>query len=317
MASSRASKPAARRRRQAQSARARGHKAAPQRPKPKPKAPAKPKAKTQGRKAPVKPKARPKVKNKSARPKKAAARSEARVSRTLTVAVVVATLVLGIAAAYFFWFRDSSFVLVEKVTVEGMEGPEAEAVTAALTRAGSKMTTLHVDEDELATSVSRYATVVSVDATTDFPHGLTVEVESRPPVVSVTDGGPPVPAAADGTLLKGVENTSGVPTVNVGEMPANGKLAGEPLEVVQVAGAAPEPLRPLIDGISRGDGDAIEVELEGGIPVIFGDAGEVEEKWAAVAAILANPQVKTLTHLDVRVPERPAIGGAAPPEKEK
>ncbi|HYH62963.1 MAG TPA: FtsQ-type POTRA domain-containing protein, partial [Solirubrobacterales bacterium] len=139
----------------------------------------------------------------------------------------MATLTLGLAAAYFFWFRDSSFVLVEKVTVAGMEGPEAEAVTAALTRTGSKMTTLNVDEDELATAVSRYPTVASVDADADFPHGLTVQVESRPPVVSLTDGGPPVAAAADGTLLRGVEGASeGVPTVNVDDLPATGKLTG-------------------------------------------------------------------------------------------
>ena len=63
------------------------------------------------------------------------------------------------------------------------------------------------------------------------------------------------------------------------------------------------------------EGDGIQVTLEGGIPVNFGDSDAAEEKWAAVSAILANPQVKTLTHLDVRVPERPSIGGAAPATK--
>ena len=323
MASSRASTPAARRRQRAQSARVRGQKA-PQRAKPKPKSPAKPKPKAQKQKTPAKPKPKPKpkpkvkAKAKATRPKQTAKTPKTLLSRTLTVAAVVAVLSLGLAAAYFFWFRDSSFVLVEKVTVEGTEGPEAEAVTAALTRAGSEMTTLNVDEEELAAAVSRYPTVVSVDADADLPHGLTVNVESRPPVVSVTDGGPPVSVAADGTLLRGVESSPGsVPTVNVGEVPASGKIAGDSLEIVEVAGAAPEPLRPLIADISRDGAGAIEVELEGGFPVTFGDASQAEGKWAAVAAILADPQVKTLTHLDVRVPERPAIGGAAPPIKER
>ena len=213
MASSRASTPAARRRKQAQSARVRGHKPlrnAKRSPSLQAKAEAEgtgqAQAKAQKAKSPPKP--RVKSKAKPPRPKRAPARPRSLISRTLTIAAVVATLALGLAAAYFFWFRDSSFVLVEKVTVEGMEGPEAEAVTAALTRAGSEMTTLNVDEDELATAVSRYPTVVSVDADADFPHGLTVQVESRPPVVSLTDGGPPVAAAADGTLLRGVEGAS-------------------------------------------------------------------------------------------------------------
>ena len=208
----------------------------------------------------------------------------------------MATLTLGLAAAYFFWFRDSSFVLVEKVTVEGMEGPEAEAVTAALTRAGSEMTTLNVDEGELASAISRYPTGASVHADADFPHGLTVEVQSRPPVVSLTDGGPPVAAAADGTLLRGVEGASeGVPTVSVDELPASGKLSGESLDLAQVAGSAPAPLRPLIDDISHAGPGVIKIELEGGIPVDFGDANQADEKWAAISAVLANPKVKTLT----------------------
>ena len=35
------------------------------------------------------------------------------------------------------------------------------------------------------------------------------------------------------------------------------------------------------------------------------------EKWAAAAAVLADPKLDSLTSLDVRVPERPAAGGAA------
>ena len=174
MASSRASTPAARRRQQAQSARVRGQKA-PQRAKPKPKSPAKPKPKAQKQKTPAKPKPKPKPKVKAkAKARAAEAERRRRLPRPSSRAPSPwprswPSSHLGLAAAYFFWFRDSSFVLVEKVTVEGMEGPEAEAVTAALTRAGSEMTTLNVDEEELATAVSRYPTVVSVDADADLP----------------------------------------------------------------------------------------------------------------------------------------------------
>lgn len=234
----------------------------------------------------------------------------------ITIALVVVAAVLALTAAYLLWFRDSSFVAVEKVTVVGMDGPESEAVTDALTRASQKMTTLHVDESELASAVSRFPTVVAIQTDSNFPHGLTVEVTSRPPVVSISDGGPPVPVAADGTLLNGVEAPEGsLPALSVESLPAKGKLSGEYLELTQVAGAAPEPLRPLIDVLSGTGEDGIEVTLDGGIPVAFGEPEQAEAKWDAVAAILANPRVKTLTHLDVRVPERPSIGGAAPPSK--
>jgi len=281
------------------------------------KTPAKPKA-TRAKGTPTpKPKSPPKSRPKAVRPKTANAGPQASLSRSLTLAFVVASVTVGLAAAYLFWFRDSSFVMVEKVAVEGIEGPEAEEVTAALTRAGQKMTTLHVDESELATAVSRFPTVVAIEAEADFPHALAIEVTSRPPVLSVSDGGSPVAVSADGMLLHGVEVPEGtLPTLDVDSIPVKGELTGEPLALATVAGAAPDPMRPLIEGLSFSE-DGIEVVLEGEIPVKFGDPGDEEAKWASVAAVLANPQVKTLTHLDVRVPERPSIGGAAPPATEE
>ncbi len=313
MASSRASTSAVRRRSKAKSApRTRA--------KPKPKKSLKPKsAKPKPKKslkptsAKPKPKKPPKRKIARPRPKTAKPAPPAGISRALTIALAVASATIALAVAYLFWFRDSSFVAVEKVTVEGTEGPEAEEVREALTRAGQNMTTLHVDEGELVTAVSRFPTVVAIRAEPDFPHALTIQVTSRPPVVSVSDGGPPVTVAEDGTLLHGVEAAEGsLPALEVDSVPAKGKLTGEPLALAAVAGAAPDPLRPLIEGLSFSEA-GIEVVLEGEIPVKFGDPDEAEAKWGSVAAVLANPQVKTLTHLDVRVPERPSIGGAAKP----
>jgi cell division septal protein FtsQ len=195
-----------------------------------------------------------------------------------------------------------------------MAGPETAAVTKALTVNGEKMSTLDVDERELATAVSRYSTVVSIQTETDFPHGLAVHVVSRPPVMNATDGDRSVPVAADGTLLPAVDTAGAdIPNVDVADLPGSGKLAGDSLEVATVAGAAPAPLLPLIEGITVEGESGMEITLKGDIPVIFGDSGQATEKWAAVSAVLANPKVKTLTHLDVRVPERPSIGGAAPP----
>ena len=261
-------------------------------------------------------KARSKAKSTSRSPRASSATPGYGKSRVLTAAIVVGIIAAGLAAAYWFWFKDSSFVAVEKVTVEGIEGPEAAAVSEALTRSGEKMSTLNVDEAELAAAVSGFPTVVAIQAKTDFPHGLTVEVTGRPPVLTASDGGPAIPVAADGTLLHGVDTSdAGLPDIRVESLPAQGGLEGEPLALAKVAGAAPEPLRPLIEGLTVNAGDGIEVTLKGGIPVKFGDPDSAGAKWTAVSAILANPQVKTFTYLDVRVPARPSIGGAAPAEK--
>ena len=53
--------------------------------------------------------------------------------------------------------------------------------------------------------------------------------------------------------------------------------------------------------------------MRGGIPIRFGTSELAARKWAAAAAVLADPKTETLTYVDVRVPERPALGGAATP----
>ena len=264
--------------------------------------------------------ARPKIsKAASTKPKRRPTSSAPRrpfAARALTIALVVGALAVGLTAAYFLWFRDSGFVAVEQVTVEGIEGPEAPQVTEALTKSAREMTTLNLDEAQLARAVSEFPTVVAIQAEPDFPHGLAIEVTGRPPVLTVSDGGPAVPVSGDGTILRGVAvSEAGLPAIQVESLPVKGGLEGEPLALARAAGAAPGPLRPLIEELAVEPGEGIEVTLEGGLPVKLGDPDALEEKWAAVAAVLANPQVKTLTHLDVRVPERPSIGGAAPAPK--
>jgi hypothetical protein len=54
------------------------------------------------------------------------------------------------------------------------------------------------------------------------------------------------------------------------------------------------------------------VTLRGDVPVYFGGGDDATDKWAAAAAVLADPSVDSFTYLDVRVADRPALGGAAP-----
>lgn len=227
--------------------------------------------------------------------------------------LAVAAALVCVAGAYWFWFRDSSFVAVERVTVEGVSGPGSEAVSAALTEAARTMTTLHVREDELEEAVAGLPTVVSVSADPDFPHGLAIRVVDRPPAMLATAEGRELPVAGDGTVLPGLDvGDTPLPKVGVAKLPSRGALEGTDLELARVAGGAPEALRELIEELSFDRSNGVEVVLEGGVPVYFGTGERAPEKWAAVAAILADPQVETLTYLDVRVPERPALGGAAP-----
>jgi cell division protein FtsQ len=224
--------------------------------------------------------------------------------------ILVAVIAGALAITYFAWFRHSSFVAVEKVKVEGVSAADRGRVTAALTDAAKGMSTLDVDTGKLASAVSGFPTVASVTANPSFPHGLTVDVVERTPVLVASDGDRRVPVAADGSLLPGVDvGGSNLPVLKVDQLPSGGRLGGEALDETHVVAAAPKPLAPLIEGIESTHAYGTVVALHPGIALRFGSPSRSTQKWAAAAAVLADPKVTSLGYVDVRVPSRPAIGG--------
>jgi cell division protein FtsQ len=223
---------------------------------------------------------------------------------------VLPLLIAGaLALAYFGWFRDSSLVAVRDVKIEGVSAERARVV-AALTDAARGMTTLHVEADRLAAAVQRFPTVASVSADPSFPHGLTIEVTERKPVLVASDGDREAPVAADGSLLPGLRvHGRRLPVLALdAPLPTAGKLSGDPLDEALVIGAAPAPLRPLIATATASSDYGLVVTLRDGIELRFGEANRAGAKWAAVAAILADPKLTGLSYVNVRVPERPAVG---------
>jgi cell division protein FtsQ len=224
--------------------------------------------------------------------------------------VLVAIVAGALAITYFAWFRHSSFVAVENVKVEGVTAADRDRVTAALTDAARGMSTLDVDASKLASAVSGFPTVASVTADASFPHGLTVHVIERNPVLVASDGNRQVPVAADGSLLPGVDVTGAhLPVLTVDQIPTSGSLGGEALDQAHVVAAAPKPLASLVEGIATTHSYGVVITLQGGFDLRFGPPTNPTQKWAAAAAVLADPKVTSLRYVDVRVPSRPAIGG--------
>jgi len=227
--------------------------------------------------------------------------------RRLAALLALAAL---LTAGYMLWFRDSSLVAVKEVQVEGLSSVSDPAVADALQRAARDMTTLHVDLDELAAAVRRYPTVKALSVSPGFPNSLTITVEERRPVAVAGDSETPV--AADGTLLPGVDVDSGrLPAIEAAVGDDSPALDETGSAQAAVLGAVPEPLRELVDGADF-TADGVEVTLSGGISLLFGDGSRAGAKWAAAARILADPGLNALDYIDLRVPDRPAVGGAAP-----
>ncbi len=200
--------------------------------------------------------------------------------------------------------------------MEGARSSDRAPIVAALTRAAHGMTTLHVQTDRLRSAVSGLPTVASVSADPSFPHGLTIQVTERRPALVASDGDRKVPVAADGSLLGGVKVAGPLPELPVESLPGAGRLDGEALAEALTIGAAPAPLRPLIDGVAVTSQYGVVVTMRGGIQLRFGNGGNREAKWGAAAAVLADRGLTTLTYVDVRVPQRPAAGGSSNPTPE-
>jgi len=200
---------------------------------------------------------------------------------------------------------------VDEVRITGLGSPQTAEIRAALTAAAQDMSTLHVREELLRTAVARYPIVADVRATGDFPGLLMVQVAEHLPVAAVQVGGRTIAVAGDGTLLRGV-TVGALATIAVKAPPA-GRTLRDPLARAQVRilAAAPAALRARVTRMSTG-ARGLQAHLKDGPVVAFGAPDRLAAKWAALAAVIADPSSAGATMIDVTVPESPAAAGLEP-----
>ena len=219
----------------------------------------------------------------------------------------LALAVVGIGLGWL-WFRDSSFARVERVVVYGSSSSERADVRKALERAGAGMSTLHVDEETLETTVEPYSSVAGLRVRPDFPHALRIEVLEHAAVARVQAGATSVAATGGGRLLNGVR-ADDVPTITSSGPVIDGRVTDRrTLGALAVAAAAPARLRARSERVwfgSRG----MTLDLDDGPALLFGSAQDAAAKWRAAARVLAEPSAAGATYLDLRVPDVVAAGG--------
>ncbi len=221
--------------------------------------------------------------------------------------LIVALIVLAaLAAAYVFWFRDSSFVQIETVNVTGAN--VAPGVEEELSSAATGLSTLHLDRGAIEAAVADNPAVVALKIQTDFPHAVTIDVESRTPAGWLdVDGGTLI--SADGTVLgTGVDRPDGVPEIAGSGDAIAERATGAELASARVLGAVPAPLQEQVVKATVDDQHGVVVALNGGIELRFGSPGAADQKWRAAAAVLADPKLTSAVYIDLSVPSRPVVG---------
>jgi cell division protein FtsQ len=204
--------------------------------------------------------------------------------------------------------------------VRGLEGPQAQAIEAALDGAASHMSTLAVNSAALRAAVASFPVVRSVSAIPSFPHGLRIEVIEQLPVAALTIAGQRTALAADGVVLGPGLITGSLPALSEGQgiVPQVGRhvQGASLLAELVILGAEPQPLARFDARMFTGSkGEGLTVAMRDGLLVYFGDATHPHAKWLSLARVLADPSSADASYIDVRVPERPAAGfpaGAGP-----
>jgi cell division septal protein FtsQ len=236
-----------------------------------------------------------------------------RISRRAVTKCVLALIVLaGVGAGGWFWFRGSSLVAVNHVEISGVRGAQGAEIEQALRSAAENMTTLEFNVTQLQALDRTYPEIVSVTATTHFPHRVSIHVVERLPIGVVAVGGQELTVARDGALLgdAGIRARS-LPVIETATPPSGSRLeSADGLPEAEVLGAAPARLRGEIEKVSSNATDGVVISFRAGPSVYFGSASEVAAKWAAAIAVLANPRSAGACYIDVSVPLRPAAGAS-------
>ena len=240
----------------------------------------------------------------------AIARSRERRRRRLVIWIAgLLILASALFAGYTFWFKDSAFVEISNLTVQGVSTStdEGKQIEGAVKLAMDQMTTLDVKQSVLDEELSRFPRVASATIETKFPHSATVTVRERGDGSVFGSGSQALLIATDGTVLGSPgDQVDSLPLIGVGDRPTGARLEGRALNQALVLGAVPKEIQGSV--VQSGYGpDGVKVVMSNGMTLIFGDATQATQKWRAAAAVIADAGVPSSSYVDLTVPRRPAV----------
>lgn len=215
------------------------------------------------------------------------------------VAAVLLVLLLAFGSLWLVFF--SSFLAVEAVDVEG-----AETLTADEVRAAAAVPTgeplARVDLDAIRARVEALAVVRAAVVTRHWPDGVTVAIEERVAIATVSVGGRIRGMDAEGVLFRDYRRA---PTTlpQVRTSPETGSDALR--EGALVVAALPDDIAARTDHVQLETVDRITLVLRDGRTVLWGSAEKSEEKAEVLAALLTH----RAQSYDVSVPEQPTTSG--------
>jgi cell division protein FtsQ len=230
-----------------------------------------------------------------------------RLGLRVRVAIAVAVVVALLGGAWL-WVRGSSLVAVRRVSIVGVYGPDAGRIRSALRLAALNMTTLDVHLGQLRMAVAPYPIVKDLHVSTQFPHGMRIDVVEQLPLGALEAGGQAVAASGDGTLLRDVP-TASLPAIPVPSLPGGSTVSERSVvNALALLAAMPARLQSRVSQVSTTADHGLVAQLRSGPSIYFGDTSDLDAKWESATAVLADPSSAGASYIDVTDPARPAAG---------
>ena len=232
---------------------------------------------------------------------------------SLRIKLGLALLVL--LGGYLLWIavlRDLSLFQVQQVSVNGLSGDAAPQIETTLELTAREMTTTDFSAARLRESVAAYASVASVTAHTQFPHGVKIDVVERRPLARLDDAGRLLAVAGNDRVLGGLIPSASLPLIRTDAQPLGDRIT-DPLTRAEltILAAAPAPLLARVFQIREGP-EGLTVRLRHGPLIFFGNDVLPHAKWDSAAVVLASSTSRGARYIDVALPGRPAAGVADP-----
>ncbi|WP_369379663.1 cell division protein FtsQ/DivIB [Streptomyces sp. cg36] len=230
--------------------------------------------------------------------------------RRLVLVLAAAALLAG---ALVWVLYGSTWLRVERVRTTGTEvltPAEVEAVAAV--PVGSPLVSVDTGAIE-ARLLKKLPRIDSVEVSRSWPHGITLEVTERKPVLLLKKGAKFVEVDAGGVRFATVAKAPArVPLLelNPDNSPSLRRFPAETLlrEAVRVAGGLPAPVARDTRLVRVTSFDAVSLELSRGRTVLWGSDEDGELKARTLVALMkAAPRAR---YFDVSAPTAPAASGS-------
>ena len=226
--------------------------------------------------------------------------------------LLIGFALVGIAVALFVAARQTSLVAVQRIEVQGVAGPLAGRVQAALEPLRGR-SLLQVGSADVAERLVPLPEVETATIDRAFPHLLQVSITTARRVAVLRQGKSAYVVSERGRILAAVARSvqPGLPRIWVPtavDLGVGGSLGDARL--VAAVHAATAVFREGVGGLRvrfiRADADELTYALRNGLEVRLGTLQQLPLKLAIARRILAGGGVER--YVDVSVPERPVAG---------